>query len=213
MAYIILTILTTLWIAYFYIFLASSSDLQQMRRIILGGLVAAGSGVLFSVSLFKFLKRPQNTSRNNTICILLATLLMIASVAVTFQMRLADSFRHAYASAFLAYYFGQEPATELGNLVEWVTSFRKNKLFNSGMDQCNNYSGRAMALDARAQKIPWRNVERQIEKTFKTGELILSKYQHQDILACYKERFPEQKSIIDGMEESVLETRATGKSH
>jgi hypothetical protein len=210
LAYIILTILITLWIAYFSILFAPSSDLQQMRRIILGGFVAAGSGVLFSVSLFKFLKRAQNSSRNNTICILLATLLMIASVTITFQMRLADSFRHAYASAFLAYYFGQEPATELGNLVEWMTSFKKNKLFSSGMDQCNNFSGRMMALDAKAQKISWWDVERQIEKSFETGELILSKYQHQDILACYKERFPEQKFIIDEMEKSVLETKSNG---
>ncbi len=118
-------------------------------------------------------------------------------------MRLPDAFRHAYASAFLAYYINSTTAEKLGNLVEVTTSFKRNKLFNSGMDQCNNYSGRQIALDVKKQHGSWREVEDQINDAYKNRALILSKYQYQDIFSCYKRFFSDQTIIASDMRKYI----------
>lgn len=205
----LLIALCALWAAYFYILLGPSTDLQQMRRILLSGPIVILSCLILSFSFFKCLgSGPHEFLRNKWNPLSLAFIfLVMTSVAFTFQMRLPDAFRHAYASAFLSYYTNTETAVSLGNLVEWVTSFKKNKLFNSGMDQCNNHYGRQIALDIKKQRGSWIDVENKIDQSYKNGDLILSKHQHLDIISCYKEIFPHEAATIAEMQKAIANSR------
>jgi hypothetical protein len=197
-----LVIIVPSWALYFCIFFGSSADLQQMRRILLAGLIVPLSILTLAFIIGKYLKSGLLVSPRNKWLSIVSVITAIAmlSTMVTFHARLSDAFRHAYASAFLTYYTNPETARQLGNLVEWMTSYKKYNLFNTSMDQCNNHTGRQIAVTAKERQESWQDVESRIERAYKNSGLILSKHQYNDIIACYKNIFPGETAAISAMQ-------------
>ena len=180
-------------VIYFFIMLTHDEhDLAQMRRIILTGIIGLVSGLSLAIILVQIYLRtkPHMFSAITTLIILLI-------VGISFHYRLADAFRHAYASAFITYYTTPALAQKLGNTVEWVTSYKKDILFSTAMDQCNNRYGRETAQLIKNQNGSWQEVEQKIAQAYHSKELILSKHQHQDILKCYQQFFPQEKPALE----------------
>lgn len=174
---------------------------MQMRRILIAPVFLGIAGIAFIYLSSKILRYNLSTILQDHWAkrLVITGIVMTMLVVSTFQVRLSDSFRHAYASGFLAYYTTPIIAEKLGNLVEWVTSFKKNELFNSGMDECNNRSGREIALKIKQENGPWHDVEKAIELAHKTDVLIKSKRLQTDILNCFTTHFPNKIDKIEKM--------------
>ncbi len=105
-------------------------------------------------------------------------------LGLTFQIQMIDPLRHSYASALVTYISGAQTAEKLGNFVEWLTAWRSDQHYNSGMDYCNNHHGRKIALTVMQNGGTWHEVERAVISAYHNGSLIEDKTQFTEIDAC-----------------------------
>lgn len=195
---VVICLLGLILVADFLILFFADTELPQMRRILLAGCILLLDVVvvfMIAYQAFRLSFSAAIQNKHNRI-LLLSSLIATLLAATVFQSKLPDAYRHAYASAFIAYFLNEGVAKSLGNMVELVTSYKKDNHFSSAMDQCNNRSGRATALGLKAKGKSWRNVELAIDKAYKEKSLIIRKSQHADIIACYERHFPEEKQLL-----------------